>query len=281
LPEPAAESNRRRILARAIGAIGEGMITLGILMGLFVVWEVWWTDIAGTHHQREIVENLDWGLPAIPVPITPTTTPSEGPDEEGLAYAVIPLDQMEFEQEPPVEATPGMEETFATMYVPRWGEDYVRPISEGVGRRAVLDKLGIGHYPDTALPGGWGNFAVAGHRTTFGKPFERIEELMPGDAIVVRTESMWYVYRVMETHIVNPSFGAAIAPVPGDSGATANDRYITMTTCHPRFSASKRYVVYGVLEYWAPASAGYPLEIVPSESGTSEVAVGAVEEVTA
>jgi sortase A len=281
LPEPATESNRRRILARVIGAIGEGMVTLGILVGLFVVWEMWWTDIAGTHHQHEIVANLDWGLPVIPVPITPTTAPSESPDEDGPAYDVIQPDQMEFEREPPVEATPVRAETFATMYVPRWGEDYVRPISEGVNRRDVLDKLGIGHYRDTALPGGWGNFAVAAHRTTFGKPFERIEELMPGDAIVVRTESTWYVYRVTETHVVKPSFAAAIAPVPGNSGASANDRYITLTTCHPRLSASKRYVVYGVLEYWAPASTGYPPEIVPGESGTSEATEDVVEEVTA
>jgi sortase A len=103
---------------------------------------------------------------------------------------------------------------------------------------------------------------VAGHRTTYGKPFDRIEELVEGDAIVVRTESIWYVYRVTETAIVYPGYSAAIAPVPGHKGAAADGRYITLTTCHPKFSASKRYIVYGVLEYWVEASAGYPEEIV-------------------
>lgn len=273
MPEPITEPSRPRVLGKTIGAIGEGMLTLGILLGLFIVWEVWWTDITGTHHQREIIENLDWGLPVIPVPSTPTATPSS---DDPSAFAVIPPDQMEVDS-PPVEEAPGNAETFAAMYVPRWGADYVRPISEGVSRSEVLDPLGIGHYPDAAMPGGWGNFAVAGHRTTFGKPFDRIEELLPGDVIVIRTESTWYVYSVTETHIVQPSFSAAVAPVPGDSTAAADDRYITLTTCHPRFSASQRYVVYGVLEYWAPTSAGYPPELVPEESTVSFDATGVME----
>jgi len=276
-PGSATGANRRRVLGKAIGAMGEVLLTLGIVVGLFVVWELWWTDIIGTRHQRDIVENLGWEIPAIPVLIGDDLATAL----DGLsAYPIIPFDQMEFESTPPVEEIPGNEESFAAIYVPRWGENYVRPISEGVGRRSVLDRLGIGHYPGTALPGGWGNFAVAGHRTTFGKPFDRIEELVIGDAIVVRTESAWYVYLVVEVHIVWPSFSAAIAPVPGDESAEADGRYITLTTCHPRLSARQRYVVYGILDYWAPASAGYPPEIVPSRSqaleGAGGISIGAV-----
>ena len=80
--------------------------------------------------------------------------------------------------------------------MPRWGHDYQQPISEGTNREKVLNVLGIGHYSGIAMPGAVGNFAVAAHRTTYGKPFSRINELQVGDALVVRTERTWYVYRV-------------------------------------------------------------------------------------
>lgn len=266
---------RRRTAGKVIGGIGEVLLTLGILVVLFVVWEVWWTDVIGIRNQRAVIDHLDWETPVGPLVIDDESPPITA--DNPSAYPTIPFDQMEFENPPPVSESPEMAETFAAMYVPRWGDEYVRPISEGVGRRAVLDKLGIGHYPGTALPGEWGNFAVAGHRTTFGKPFDRIEELAIGDAIVVRTEAVWYVYVVMETLIVQPSFSAAIAPVPGDEGAEANGRYITLTTCHPQYSARQRYVVYGVLEYWAPVSAGYPPEIAPAGTMALEGAGRIVE----
>jgi len=266
----------RRWIAHTLGILGEVLVTLGVLLALFVVWEVWWTDVVGTRQQQEAIDDLTWRFPPIPEGGFPVVLPTEGPDDLGIP--IVAEEDKHRTDSPPYEPTPEAEETFATMYVPRWGADYVKPISEGVGRRDVLDKLGIGHYPGTALPGGWGNFAVAGHRTTYGKPFDRIEELVEGDAIVVRTESIWYVYRVTETAIVYPGYSAAIAPVPGHKGAAADGRYITLTTCHPKFSASKRYIVYGVLEYWAEASAGYPEEIVlGAEESIPEVEAGVGE----
>jgi sortase A len=252
--------------------VGEALLTLGIVLGLFVVWELWWTDLGANRHQQALVEGFNWDTPAIVTPIDgfeggPTTNPRDP------VFREIPLEQEVRDSPPPSIEYPATATTFATLYVPRWGYDYVRPISEGVSRKKVLDVLGIGHYPQTALPGGWGNFAVAGHRTTFGEPFSRIEELQEGDALVVRTESTWFVYRVTEAEIVKPWFTAAIAAVPGDADAEANGRYITLTTCHPRFSASRRYVVYGVLDYWAPASEGYPSEVIPQGAVTVEGSV--------
>jgi sortase A len=263
-PIPPRRAHR---LARVLGVVGESLLTLGIVLGLFIVWELWWTDIGANRHQHGIVANLDWVTPAI---VTPTDVSGGGTstDPGEVVYREIPAGLEERIEAPPSIAYPANTETFATLYVPRWGYDYVRPISEGISRHAVLDALGIGHYPETALPGGWGNFAIAGHRTTFGKPFDRIEELQVGDALVVRTEGTWYVYHVTEMEIVRPWFSAAIAPVPGDEFAEPNGRYITLTTCHPRFSASRRYVVYGVLDYWAPAEAGYPAEVIPPEAAT-------------
>jgi sortase A len=252
-------------LAHVLSGVGEALITLGVLLALFVVWEVWWTDVVGAHQQQKIVESLPWQVP--PVPVGVSDEGAMGPSTPTIP--VIAEEDKNRTDDPPSGLTLQTGETFATMYVPRWGTDYVRPISEGVGRRDVLDKLGIGHYPSTALPGGWGNFAVAGHRTTYGKPFNRIEELVEGDVIVVRTESTWYVYHVTDHDIVYPTFTAAIAPVPGHQGEAADGRYITLTTCHPKYSASRRYVVYGILDYWARASDGYPEEIVSSIEDTT------------
>jgi sortase A len=146
--------------------------------------------------------------------------------------------------------------------VPRWGFDYVKPISEGTSRARVLDPLGIGHYSDTAMPGQVGNFAIAGHRTTYGKPFTDIDQLQVGDALVVQTEDAWFVYRVTDSEIVAPSYLAAIAPTPREPGVAPTAAAITLTSCHPRYSAEQRFVVYGQLEYWAPTGHGFPSEIV-------------------
>jgi sortase A len=159
--------------------------------------------------------------------------------------------------EEPAHAT-----TFATMVVPRWQGEPERPISQGVDRATVLDPLGVGHYPGTAMPGAVGNFALAAHRTTYGKPFNRVEELVVGDPVVVRTQDTWYVYRVTGTAVVAPSDVSVIAPDPADPAAEPTRRTMTMTTCHPMFSARERYVVHLEMDYWAPTSGPAPAEIV-------------------
>ena len=152
--------------------------------------------------------------------------------------------------------------------MPRWGHDYQQPISEGTNREKVLNVLGIGHYSGTAMPGAVGNFAVAAHRTTYGKPFSRINELQVGDALVARTERTWYVYRVTGYELVRPWQVEVIAPVPGKPGTAPTTAAITLTTCHPRYSARQRYVVHGVLDYWLPVSEGTPVELAPGSGRT-------------
>jgi sortase A len=236
---------------------GEALVTLGVVLGLFVAWELWWTDIGASQAQAEIVDGLGWQHPAV-TPSTASPSPSPSPSDR-------PTPPIERTDEPTVIAEPAHATTFATMYVPRWGYDYVRPVSQGTDKRGVLDPLGIGHYNGSAMPGGWGNFAVAAHRTTHGKPFDRIEELVVGDAIVVRTEFVWYVYRVTSTEIVAPSNVGVIAPVPDQPGAEPNGRYLTLTTCHPKYSAAQRYIVHGELAYWMTSVSGTPAEISPPE----------------
>jgi sortase A len=229
-----------------VGVVGELLVTIGVLLLGFLAWQLWWTDVIGNRAQAQVVRNLDFS----PAP----TASASGPLVAPPRY-----------DDPPVPAEPAVTTTFATLQVPRWTGEPARPISEGTDKKTVLDVLGIGHYPGTAMPGAIGNFAVAGHRTTFAKPFNRIAELQVGDALVVRTSDTWYVYKVTSTQVVLPTDVSVIAPVPGDPSAAPSVRSITLTTCTPMFSASHRYIVHGVLDHWAPVSAGTPAELLPAQ----------------
>src|SRR5690606_10957704 len=122
----------------------------------------------------------------------------------------------------------------------------------------VLDVLGIGHYEGTAMPGEVGNFAVAGHRVTYGKPFNRVEELQVGDPLVVQTETTWYVYRVTSTQVVTPRDVQVIAPTPNQPDVAPTVASMTLTTCHPMFSARERFIVHAELDYWTPVADEIP-----------------------
>jgi sortase A len=224
----------------AVGIVGEVLITVGVFLLGFLVWQLWWTDVVADRAQADIVAGLD----------IPTAQPGDPVAVPGDPEAV------------PVLPSPAHGETFATLTVPRWAGEPVRPISEGTDRATVLDVLGIGHYEKTAMPGDVGNFSIAGHRTTYGKPFHRIAELQAGDILVVTTTDTWYVYEVTETQIVNPDQTEVVLPVPGDPQATPTERLITLTSCHPMYSANQRYIVHGKLKYWAPTSSGTPAELM-------------------
>jgi sortase A len=232
------------VLAAVVGVAGELLITLGVLLGLFVAWQLWWTDVVADRAQAQVVRDLDW------VVVVDDVEPEPADESAERRTSVAP-----------VLAEPAHATTFATLHVPRWGADYVRPISEGTSRRDVLDVLGLGHYEGTAMPGGLGNFAVAGHRVTYGKPLNRIEELVVGDPLVVQTEDAWYVYTVTETLVVGPRQVDVVAAVPGSLDAFPTEALMTLTTCHPMYSARERYVVHAVLEYWVPVAEGTPAEI--------------------
>lgn len=226
-----------------VGVVGELLITVGVLLLGFLVWQLWWTDVEGNAAQAAIVEEMDFA--------PPPPAAADGPQVAEPRR-----------DEPPVLEEPAHATSFAQLYVPRWTGEPERPISQGTDRPTVLDVLGIGHYDGTAMPGGLGNFALAGHRVTFGKPFNRIEELQTDDALVVRTADTWYVYKVTSTEVVTPRDVRVILPVPNEPDVEPTERFITLTTCHPMFSARERYVVHGVLDYWAPVSSGTPAELL-------------------
>jgi sortase A len=108
---------------------------------------------------------------------------------------------------------------------------------EGTGAGDL--RTGPGHYPDTPLPGERGTVAIAGHRTTYGAPFRRIDQLEPGDRIELRMPYGRFVYRVERTRIVEPTETSVIARVDHDR--------LVLSACHPLYSAAKRIIVFARL----------------------------------
>ncbi len=260
-PAPAPVRRGRRWAIAGTGVLGEVLLTAGVVLGLYVVWQLFYTDILSARTQNAALENThfaeDAHLP--PVTVTDGAVVADAPD---APIDLIPDTLKVYSPEgAPISAEPEAPETFGRLWVPRWGSDYVKPISQGTDRRITLDSLGIGHYQSTAMPGEVGNFALAGHRTSYGKPFADIDALAPGDALIVQTDEAWFVYRVTESQIVLPHQVEVIAPVPNSPGAAPQKASITLTTCHPKFSAAKRFIVHGELEYWAPTGHGYPQEV--------------------
>lgn len=224
---------------RFVGVLGELLITAGVIVALFVVWQVFWTDVTGARAATGHIEAFEETLP-------------ESPEQAGTPQT----------GEPPAETAPGLGETFATMFVPRWGAGWEFPIAEGVTRPDVLDAGYVGHYPETQLPGEVGNFALAGHRQSHAKPFYGVDSLEIGDSIIVQTAQAWYVYAVTESYVVYPTQIEVIAPAPGEPGVEATERSITLTTCHPLWSTRERWIVHGVLDHWVARDDGRPAEMI-------------------
>lgn len=227
-----------------IRGLGELLLTAGLVVLLFVFYETYVTNVFSAQKQRAATAKLD-----------DTWRNGRGLVDRPVKGAGI-----------------------AKMYVPSFGSDFVFTVLQGTDQDTLA--IGPGHYQGTAAPGQVGNFAVAGHRVGKGSPFNSLDLLSSCDAIVVETADRWYVYRVLPLlgesegwsagkgtqpqcrgvgplpghysdvvgkTIVLPSQVEVIAPVPGQPGRTPVNRLITLTTCHPQFSAQQRLIVHGVL----------------------------------
>ncbi|GHD66997.1 hypothetical protein GCM10010336_29180 [Streptomyces goshikiensis] len=213
---------------------GELFITMGLVMLLFVAYQLWYTNVLAERTANGAAGSLrkDWEQPA--------------PD--GAAA-------------PPVTAfEPG--QGFAILYIPKL--DVKVPVAEGISKPKVLDKGMVGHYGEgalkTAMPADkQGNFAVAGHRNTHGEPFRFINRLVPGDPIVVETRDAYYTYEMTSAlPQTPPSNVSVLKPVPQGSGFTSAGRYITLTTCTPEFTSTFRMIVWGRMIDERPRSQGAP-----------------------
>jgi sortase A len=216
-----------KALRWTLGGLGDVFLTAGLLLLLFVSWQLWWTDVTANRVQATEVRTLTHDFASA------TTTP-RGVTPTPVAFG----------------------KAFAILRIPRLGADYARPILEGTSHDILQD--GIGHYVGTSLPGAVGNFAVAGHRTTYGRPFHDIDTLVPGDLVIVETRSAYTVYAVKRHVIVLPTQVEVLDPVPQHPGARPTVGWMTMTACHPKYSAAKRYVVFAELVHVYPHAGGLP-----------------------
>lgn len=219
------------------------LITVGVVTLLYVSWQLWIGDmIYGAERNaagQQLTQQWQQDYRAHP---RPAAVPSAAP-------AAV---------EPVILPQPGDSQVFGTMLIPRFGPDYNVAIAGGVTREGTLDAIGIGHYPGTKMPGEVGNFALAAHRTTWGKPFNRIADLHVGDAIVIETPDGWYTYRFRTLEYVTPDAVEVLLPVPQMNGAPAAERYMTMTSCSPMYAMSERIVAYSVFESFTPRASGAP-----------------------
>ncbi|MFJ9459478.1 class E sortase [Kitasatospora sp. NPDC101447] len=220
-------------------AVGELCITLGLVMLLFVAYQLWWTNVQADAAASGARDQLEQQFDAAQAPAQPGQ-PAPDPSK-------------------PEVFEPG--KGFAIVYLPKLGLKF--PIAEGTSKTAVLDKGLVGHYPGTAMPGDKaGNFALAAHRNTHGEPFRYINQLSKGDKVVVETAAGYYTYEITggipET---SPSNVSVIKPVPNGSGYTGPGRYITLTTCTPEFTSKFRLIVFGKMIEERPRSQGKPAAI--------------------
>lgn len=216
--------------------VAELLLTAGAVILLYVAWLLWFNDAISAGSQRDAAAAAAEAWEAEPAPTRPASPGAI-----------------------PVIDDPAHDRVFATLRVPRWGEGYAVPIIASNTKETL--KRGIAHYGSTQLPGQVGNFAIAGHRTTYGSPFAEIAQLRLGDAVVVETRLGWYVYRWRNLEYVWPIGTGVLKAVPQSGARTTSDRVITLTSCHPRFSAAERVIGYGVLERFQPRADGPPAEL--------------------
>ncbi|MBT2402641.1 class E sortase [Streptomyces sp. ISL-87] len=248
-------------------------VTVGVVVLLLVVHQVWWTNrqaLAGAREQVQALED-EWaddaggaGGPVLSGESgeagksgeSGASGESDGSgiepgvgssgDSGGVPEGVVPSAGSGSPEHRPAAAA------YAVLRIPRLG--LVVPVAQGVDKRSVLDKGYAGHYPGTGQPGAQGNFALAGHRNTHGEPFRYINRLRAGDELIVDVRGRRYTYTVGKTlGETSERDTGVIAPVPRSSvkpgeGYSEPGAYITLTTCTPEYTSKYRLVVWGTLK---------------------------------
>jgi sortase A len=235
------ESSQRKKVLRILGSlcIGGAVFFAGL-----IVYRLWisnyFSERAADSARTELLES--WGTSSQTTNALLSSPSTIAPTE------VKPI------------SAPTDQEAFALLYIPRIGNDvWATPIFEGVKSKQL--NSGIGHYPDSGLPGQDGNFSLFGHRSSYGQPFSHIERLRVGDEVIVETKEFFFVYTLKYDRIVKPSAIWVTEPTQmSELGIAADDpfRVITLITCEPRWSTAKRWVWWGVLD------AVYPRDTPPS-----------------
>jgi sortase A len=212
-----------------LSVTGEILITAGLILMLYVVWQLFINDPAISAQQEQSSK---------------TFVQQNATSDKPFADAKDNLKQGK---------------VFGKLYIPRFGKTYERLIGQGTFQNITLNKIGPGHYLSSAWPGEVGNFAVAAHRTSHGAPFNKIDTLRDGDLVFVETNDGWFTYKYLQTAIVDPSAVDVINDVPiGLIGSQPGGKYMTMTSCHPKWANRQRIVVWLELIGTQPTSVGKP-----------------------
>lgn len=234
--------------------MGAILLAAGILLGGFVAYELWGTGFFARRAQAGLAAQLEQRTaaaapqsvayePDLTLALSPIVPPAglAVPGGAGLAAALQAAGL------PPASPPPGAEGTLVPeipppdgdalgrIRIPAAGVDWT--VVEGVSTADL--RRGAGHMPRTALPGQPGNAVISGHRTTYGAPFHNLDRAAPGDLITVTTVTGTHVYQVVEARVVRPSEIWVTGQWQGS--------WLTLTTCHPRFSSRERLVVFARL----------------------------------
>ncbi|WSV21427.1 class E sortase [Streptomyces griseus] len=249
------------LLARGLWVSAEVVVTLGVVLLLLVVHQLWWTNREARADAGRTVQSLqrEWGEPG--PELAPAPAPDPGGGEGALDAEPRPSASGRGTEAAPAPAArprtgPRWDQAYAVLRIPRIG--LTAPVAEGTSKGGVLDRGYVGHYARTAQAGQAGNFALAGHRNTHGEPFRRIDRLRSGDRITVETRDAVYTYTVGKRLArTAPSDSGVIAPVPRSNittsvGYSEPGHYLTLTTCTPEFSSRYRLVVWGKLTAMRP-----------------------------
>lgn len=235
------------VVGRILNGVGRALIIGGLLVLGFVAYQLWGTGIETSQKQDGLRVEMAADLGRTNVK-TLTNRDLFKAAEEIDPVTAPPID-------PPPEGEP-----VGAIRIPRIGVDWV--MVEGVTRADL--KKGPGHYPSTPLPGQAGNVGIAGHRTTYGAPFNRIDELIPGDEIVVATVQGTFTYEVIASPENAEQAWYPVLPTQVEVLEDKGDNRITLTACHPKHSARQRIIVNAVLK--TPAAKARPVVAeVPSE----------------
>ncbi len=211
---------------KILRGLGWSMIWSGVIILLFLGYQLVGTNVITARAQSVASEELEQTFEEaaeifessgieLPDPIEP----GEIPDVPVLFPDIAPVE----------------DQAFARLVIPNAEVDSI--VFEGVSRSTL--KNGPGHMPWTALPGQPGNAVISGHRTTYGAPFFDLDLLEPGDEIRVQTALGWHVYEVRSSEIVSST---DVWVTDHRDGA-----WLTLTTCHPKWSAAQRLVVFAEL----------------------------------
>ena len=240
----------------AIASLGRTLVTLGLLILLFVVYQLWGTGIFTARAQENLKSQFQKELQQDTTddPVVSTTTTTKTPASTVVTPPTVPHDAPK-----PAFPVPADGKVEGTIDIPRIGLNMA--FVEGTTRDDL--KEGPGHYEGTPLPGTFGNAAIAGHRTTYLHPFWGVDNLTPGDVIIIRTIAGTFVYKVSQ-----PWFTVK----PTDLSVVANtlDPELTLTSCNPKGSAAQRIVIKAKLDVAKSSPPSLPTVAAPG-TGRSRV----------